>query len=202
MLHPGIDLTPEIDDEIMAELNVKSLERLDTLSGLLRWNVIPNFRALGPRLGQKVNAVKAALADADGSALQAQLESQGYIEIAGERLEASEVEVRAERHESLALVEDAGWAVALDLELTDTLRAEGTSRERVRALNDARKSAGFAIADRITVVIDADANLQSIIEQHRTTITTEVLATDLRFGPGDREIELDGATVSVGLRLG
>lgn len=200
LLHPGVDLPLEIDEEIMTELNVKSLERLDTLSGLLRWNVIPNFRALGPRLGQKVNAVKAALADADGSALQAQLEAQGYIEIAGERLEASEVEVRAERHESLALVEDSGWAVALDLELTDVLRAEGTARELVRALNDARKSAGFEIADRIDVVIDADDRLQAIIDLHRATIGTEILATSITSGPGDREIELDGVVVSVGLR--
>jgi isoleucyl-tRNA synthetase len=201
LLHPGIDLSSEIDDEIMSELNVKTLERLDTLSGLLRWNVVPNFRALGPRLGQKVNAVKSALADADGSGLQAQLEAQGFIEIAGERLESSEVEVRAERHESLALVEDAGWAVALDLELTGALRAEGTSRELVRALNDSRKSAGFEIADRITVVIDADDRLQGIIEQYRSAITAEILATDLSFGVGDREIELDGTPVSVSLRL-
>jgi isoleucyl-tRNA synthetase len=145
--------------------------------------------------------VKSALADADGSALQSQLEAQGFIEIAGERLEATEVEVRAERHESLALVEDAGWAVALDLELTDALRAEGTSRELVRALNDARKSGGFEIADRITVVIDADDRLQRIIEQYRSVIATEVLATELSFGSGDREIELDGTQVSVSLRL-
>jgi isoleucyl-tRNA synthetase len=200
LLHPGIELSPEIDGEIMTELNVKSLERLDTLSGLLRWNVIPNFRALGPRLGQRVNAVKAALAEADGSALQAQLEAHGYIEIAGERLEASEVEVRAERHESLALVEDSGWAVALDLELTEELRSEGISRELVRALNDARKASGFAIADRISVTIDADDRLRSIIDTHRDLISAEVLATDVSFGPGDREIEIDGATVSVALR--
>ena len=200
LLHPGVELSAEIDDEIMTELNVKSLERLDTLSGLLRWNVIPNFRALGPRLGQRVNAVKAALAEADGSELQARLEAEGFIEIAGERLDASEVEVRAERHESLALVEDSGWAVALDLELTDVLRAEGSSRELVRALNDARKASGFEIADRITVTIDADDRLRAVIEEHRDLIAAEVLATELSFGPGDREIEVDGTTLSVALR--
>jgi isoleucyl-tRNA synthetase len=199
LLHPTVVLDPDVDAEIRSELNVRSLERLDTLSGLLRWNVIPNFRALGPRLGQKVNEVKAALADADGSQLQAQLEAEGFITIAGERLDASEVEVRAERHESLALIEDGGWAVALDLELDGDLRAEGTARELVRALNDARKAAGFEIADRITVTIDADEDLQRVIDAHRETITTEVLATDITFGTGDRTVELDGVTVSVAL---
>ena len=199
LLHGEIELSPEIDAEIMSELNVKSLERLDTLSGLLRWNVIPNFRALGPRLGPRVNEVKAALAEADGSELQARLEADGFIDIAGERLDATEVEVRAERHESLALVEENGWAVALDLELTPELRAEGTARELVRALNDARKSAGFAIADRIEVIIDADQALQAIIDDHRATIANEVLATSIVFGAGDRMIELDGVTVGVAL---
>ncbi|MBU6328718.1 MAG: isoleucine--tRNA ligase [Acidobacteria bacterium] len=201
LLHPDITLDEDIDAEIRSELNVHGLERLDTLSGLLRWNVIPNFRALGPRLGPRVNEVKMALAAADGSALQAQLEAEGSITIAGERLEASEVEVRAERHESLALVEDNGWAVALDLELDEDLRAEGIARELVRALNDARKSGGFAIADRIAVTIDAGPDLRSVIDTHHDTITAEILAVSLEPGEGDRSIEVDGVTVAVTLRL-
>ena len=47
--------------EIADELNVKALDDIDSLSGLVSWTVVPNFRALGPRLGAKVNDVKAAL---------------------------------------------------------------------------------------------------------------------------------------------
>ena len=200
LLHGGTDLDRSVEAEIEAELNVKSLERLDSLSGLMGWSVIPNFRLLGPRLGPRVNEIKAALAEADGSALQAQLTSQGWIEIAGERLNADEVEVRAEKHEALALVEDEGWAVALDLELTDDLRAEGTARELVRAINDARKLAGLEIADRIAVMIDADERLQQVIETHRTTIETEILARSLEVGAGDRSIEIDGVVIPIALR--
>ena len=95
LLHPGVDLEPDVAREIAVELNVKALEDIDTLSGLMSWTVVPNFQALGPRLGPQVNDVKAALATADGSALQRQLEAEGWIEVAGERLEADEVEVRA-----------------------------------------------------------------------------------------------------------
>ncbi|MCG9477109.1 MAG: isoleucine--tRNA ligase [Actinomycetia bacterium] len=199
LLHGGTNLDEAIEAEIKAELNVKNLERLDSLSGLMGWTVIPNFRLLGPRLGPRVNEIKAALADADGSALQAQLVENGWIEIAGERLTTEEVEVRAEKHADLALVEDDGWAVALDLELNDELRAEGTARELVRALNDARKSAGLEIADRIAVTIDADETLRAVINTHRETITTEILARSIEFGNGDRTIEIDGTTLSIGL---
>ena len=199
LLHGGTDLDPEIEAEIKVELNVKSLERLDSLSGLMGWSVIPNFRLLGPRLGQRVNEIKTALANADGSALHAQLAEQGWIEIAGERLSSEEVEVRAEKHADLALVEDDGWAVALDLELNDELRAEGISRELVRSLNDARKTAGLEIADRIAVTIDAGDSLRAVIETHRDTIMTEVLARSLDFGEGDRAIEIDGTSIPISI---
>jgi isoleucyl-tRNA synthetase len=203
VLLPG-ELDPEVEGEITSELNVRALERIDTVSGLLRWTVVPNFRALGPRLGPRVNEVKAALAAADGSELRAALERDGSVVIAGERLGPDDVEVRAERHQDLALVEDDGWAVALDLELDDDLRAEGTARELVRALNDARKTAGLAISDRVEVTLTADDALRAVVAAHRATIATEVLATSLQVvEPGaadvDSEIDVDGRPVGVHL---
>ena len=69
----------------------------------------------------------------------------------------------------------------------------------MRALNDARKSAGLEIADRIEVTIDADETLRSVIETHRETITSEILARSLSFGSGDRSIEIDGSTIAIAL---
>ncbi len=192
VLHPGVDLDEAIDEEIRAELNVKSLERIDTLSGLISWVVVPNFRALGPRLGPRVNEVKAALAQADGSALHQTLTTQGYIDIAGERLEATDVEVRAERHEAFALAEDGGWAVALDLAIDDDLRAEGQARELVRALNDLRKAQNLAISDRIRVTLDVPTELAPAMDAHRQWIAGEVLATEIVDGPGTHELLVDG----------
>ncbi|MET0727707.1 MAG: isoleucine--tRNA ligase [Acidimicrobiales bacterium] len=183
LLHPGAALSPDVTDEIATELNVKALEDVDTLSGLISWTVVPNFRALGPRLGSRVNDVKQALAEADGSALQRQLEDDGWVEVGGVRLEAAEVEVRASRHEAFALSEDAGWAVALDLELTEELRLEGTARELVRALNDLRKEVGLEVADRVRVVLDAPPAVAAAVEAHRHWIAGEVLARELVVGP-------------------
>jgi isoleucyl-tRNA synthetase len=201
VLHPGIDLDAAIDDEICRELNVKALERIDTLSGVMTWVVAPNFRALGPRLGPRVNEVKAALAEADGSALQQALSTQGFIEVAGERLEAGDVEIRAERHEHFALAEDDGWAVALDLAIDDQLRREGQARELVRALNDLRKSGGYAIADRVRVSITVPPELQPALDDHRDWIAAEVLATEIVDGPGDAVLDVDGYEVRATLTL-
>jgi isoleucyl-tRNA synthetase len=200
LVYPGPALSPEMLDELASELNVKSLERAETVSAFMDWTVIPNFRMLGPRLGEKVNEVKQALADADGAELHRALEADGYIEVAGERLTADEVELRATRHESFALAEAAGFAVALDLEITDELRREGLARELVRGLNDLRKELGFAIADRVTVKVDASPAVAEALEAHQDWIAAEVLATAIGTGAGgDHEVTVRGEPVRVTL---
>src|SRR5206468_290016 len=51
--------------EIASELNVKSVTTTTDLESLVEQQVVPNFRALGPRLGAKVQDVRAALAAGD-----------------------------------------------------------------------------------------------------------------------------------------
>jgi isoleucyl-tRNA synthetase len=200
LLHPGVTLDDAVRAEIATELNVKALEDVDTLSGLISWTVSPNFRALGPRLGPKVNDVKQALAAVDGSEVQRALEADGFFEVAGERLTADDVQVRATRHEDFALAEEGAWAVALDLEVDDGLRREGQARELVRALNDLRKERGLAIADRIRVNVLATGDVLAAAEAHADWIAGEVLATSFTLGDGGpHTLEVDGEQVTVSL---
>ncbi|MHB8669852.1 MAG: isoleucine--tRNA ligase [Acidimicrobiales bacterium] len=200
LLHPDVGLSPEVRAEIAEELNVRAVEDVDSLSGLISWTVVPNFRALGPRLGSGVNEVKAALASADGSELRRSLDAQGWVEVAGHRLGPDDVEVRAERHADFALAQDGAWAVALDLELDDDLRAEGAAREMVRALNDLRKALRFELSDRIELRLDADRapRAAAALASHRDWIAGEVLATALVEGGVSSDahtLELDGEFV-------
>jgi isoleucyl-tRNA synthetase len=204
VLTDGGTLGDEVAAEVRTELNVRALEQIDTLSGLMRWQVVPNFRALGPRLGPRVNDIKQALAGADGTALKAALDADGFIELAGERLGVDDVEIRAERHEAFALAEEGGWAVALDLDIDDDLRLEGLARELVRTLNDLRKATGLAIADRIGVTLCADGAVGEAAVRHRDWIAAEVLAT--HFGvvaeapDAATAVDVDGTVVTVALQ--
>ena len=202
LLHPGITLGEEVRQEILEELNVKALEEIEALGGLVRWKVVPNFRALGPRLGPKVNAVKAALAEADGSVVREALERDGFVEVAGERLGVADVEVRAERQADFALSQEGTWAVALDLETDDELRREGAAREVVRFVNDLRRELGFAIADRVvTAISTGDPELRRAVEQHQHWIASEILATRLDVvddaGEAAHALDIDGTLVHV-----
>jgi isoleucyl-tRNA synthetase len=181
VLHPGRPLDAEVAREVAEELNVRALEHVESLAGLMDWQVVPNFRALGPRLGPRLPDVKRALAEADGAALRRALDEDGAIEVAGVRLEPGDVEVRAVRHPDVAVAQEGGWAVALDLDLDEALRVEGTARELVRALNDLRKERGLAIADRVRVRLAPAAGTRAAaaVDAHGPWIATEVLATDL-----------------------
>jgi isoleucyl-tRNA synthetase len=201
LVHPGAALDDAVRAEIADELNVKVLEDVESLAGVMTWAVVPNFRALGPRLGARVNEVKAALAEADGNALRDALERDGSVEVAGVTLGPDDVEVRAAGHESFAVAQDGAWAVALDLELDEDLRLEGLAREVIRALNDLRKDRGLELTDRIAVGRAPGPPTRAAIEAHKPWIAEEILATAVTFGAGDAELELDGETVGVALTL-
>jgi isoleucyl-tRNA synthetase len=202
LLHPGISLDAESRAELETELNVKVAETIEGLGGIVSWTAVPNFRTLGPRLGPKVNEVKAALATIDGGALRQSLDEHGWVEVAGERLDAADLEIRAERHGQFALAQEGPWAVALDLELDDELLVEGTARELSRAINDLRKERGFAIADRIRVVVQAPdgGRVRAALDTHGAWVAGEVLADALTLGTaGADPVELDGEPVAIDL---
>jgi len=204
LLHPGATLSPDVRAEVEAELNVRVLEDVETLTGLMTWTVVPNFRSLGPRLGPRVNEVKAALAAADGSEIRKALDTDGYVEVAGERLGPDDVEVRANRHEDFALAQDGGWAVALDLELDESLRLEGLAREVARDVNDLRKQRGLALSDRIALTMEAGPHLVAAIDAHRPWLSAQVLATEIMVGtvgPDAADLDVEGESLRVHLRV-
>jgi isoleucyl-tRNA synthetase len=79
---------------------------------------------------------------------------------------------------------EAGHAVALALELDDELRAEGLAREIVHAVQNARKSAGLDVADRIELSLGGDDELLGAARAHEAYISGETLATSLGYEAG------------------
>ena len=101
--------------------------------------LLPNLRVLGPRLGARVNAVRAALQAGDYENLPS-----GGVRAAAIELGPDDV-IRGERvvMEGWALVEQGPVSLALDVTLDDELRLEGRVLDLIRTLNDLRKTAGL-----------------------------------------------------------
>ena len=60
--------------------------------------------------------------------------------------------------------------VVLDGSVTPELEAEGWAKDRIRELQDLRKSTGLEVSDRISVTIDVPADKQAWAQAHRELI--------------------------------
>ncbi|MDH5490505.1 MAG: isoleucine--tRNA ligase [Myxococcales bacterium] len=171
---------------IEEELNVKRLSFADEPARYVDFELVPNFRALGPRLGKQMAACKRALMQADGSALHAEMAAQGRVrlELEGGAIELSpeEVEVRLVAKEDFAAASERGRVTLLDTRLDDALRREGFAREIVNRIQRARKQLDLPYEARIDVHYEAEGTLAEALLEHAEGIAAETLA--LRLEPG------------------
>jgi isoleucyl-tRNA synthetase len=89
--------------------------------------------------------------------------------------------------------------VVLDATVTPELEAEGWAKDRIRELQELRKSSGLDVSDRISVVMSVPEERAGWATRHRGLIAGEILATSFEFGepgPGAAEIG-DGVRVAV-----
>ncbi len=185
------DLAPELRAEIAQELNVRSLDLLTTVADDLVDHVVkPNFRALGRRFGKGTPAVANALAAADPAAVAAQMRSAGEVSVMVEGapvlLGPDDIIVTQTPRSGWTVATEGGETVALEVAITPELRREGLAREVIRLVQDARKSDGLHVSDRILLWWQApDAELAAALRQHGSLIASEVLATQFHTGePG------------------
>ena len=192
-------LSPELQDEIKAELNVERIESFASAGDLVDHSAKGNFRNLGKRFAQRTPLIAKAIAELDAKDLAEQLRAAGraLMEFEGEQLEltADDVIVTERPREGWSVVNEQGETVALDLELTPELLRSGMAREVIRFIQEARKRAGLEVSDRILVVIEAGPEMTEAIAAHRDLIAAEVLALELIQdqvdAATDEDLELD-----------
>ena len=192
---------------IREELNVRTLGFTQEPHKYVEFQLLPNFPVLGPKLGKQVPACKKALAQADGSALYAEMEETGRIVVelpdGPVDLTPNDVEVRLSAREDFAAASGAGQVVVLDTRLDDSLRREGLAREVINRIQRARKAMDLAYETRIDVSWNADGDLAHAIEEHAERIAAETLAT--RFAreaetSSEHDTEIEGTRLSLNIR--
>jgi len=178
-------LDAELRAEVMAELNVERVESFASAGDLVDYSAKGNFRNLGKRFGKDTPLVASAIASADAATLSADLATHGRAEVLVADLGAVEVTpedvIVSERpREGWSVVNEQGETVALDLELTPELVRAGLAREVIRGVQEARKSSGFEVADRIRLAWQADDEATAdAVRAHAEFIGAEVLAVEV-----------------------
>ncbi len=190
-------------DLVAAELNVHRVVFAESAETFGRWHAKPNFKALGPKLGSGVKQVAAVLADDDGT-LAGELAMGRSVEITtpdgAVPLTPSDVDLTQDVKQGWGVASEGGVTLALDLELTDDLRREGVARELIRAIQDARRSAGFDVADRIALGVEAGPVVAAALTAHRETVAGETLAVEVHDAAVEGtavEASIDGERVRI-----
>ncbi len=172
----------KVEDLVKSEVNVKSVEYLTDADGFIKKKIKPNFQALGKRVGSKMKAVSAAIANF-GQADISRLEKEGSysLEIDSEPLilQIHEVEITSEDIPGWMVSSKGPLTVALDVTLSPELEQEGNARELVNRIQKIRKDNGYELTDRILVKLGQAGALEASIRQFGPYIKAEVLADEL-----------------------
>ncbi len=198
-------------DQICEELNLKRVTLHDPKNGpLLRFDVKPNMKTLGPKFGPRLKTVQAAIAAHDPAALSGKVQAGQPFELPCSDgmalLDAADVIVQLKAPEGWAGIAERGTQAMIDIRLTDELAREGMAREVVRHIQNARKDAALEMQDRIVLYLATDSpKLREAIAAHRDYIAAETLVatwSDEPLGEGAYrvEVKVDGQSLTIELR--
>jgi isoleucyl-tRNA synthetase len=195
-----------LESLVLDELNVKELRYVSEADELGRWELKPNYRTLGPRFGKDMPRVAEAVAALDASRAAATLRDGGTVGIAingsDHPLTADDVQLVLQPLEGYQIERSGTHAVALNLELDEELRREGLAREVVHAIQNARKTAGLKVEDRISLTLGGDEELLAAVRDNEDYVSREVLAVSLSYdgaAPGGETVEIESMPLVIAL---
>jgi isoleucyl-tRNA synthetase len=200
-------------DVVREELNVHRVRFVAAAEELSSYEVKANYRTLGPLFGKDMPLAAEAIAALDPTRVAATVREGGQIGIAvsgrEHSLSADDLILTMRAPEGYSVEREGAHAVALDLMIDEGLRGEGFAREIVHAVQNARKSAGLQVEDRVELALEGEAALIEAADAHRDYIAREALAVKLSVegdavGAGaatgySEQTEVDGLHLQISL---
>ena len=194
----------QLSEIVREELNVRRVRFVAAAEELGSYELKANYRTLGPLFGRDMPLAADAIAALDPARVAAAVRGNGMdsssagggigITVAGREhtLSADDVILTMRAPEGYSVEREGAHAVALDLAIDEDLRQEGYAREIVHAVQNARKTAGLQVEDRIELCIDGNPALVHAASTHGGYIAGETLAVKLLLGE-------DAGTASAGM---
>ena len=183
-------LPADMREQIADELNVADLADIADADGdLVDISVKANFRTLGAKFGGQVQEISKAIAAMDATTLVKTLRAKGSADVATWSIELDDLVITEVPRTGWMVASHEAESVALDLTLTPELIAAGNVREVIRFIQEARKTNGFDISDRIRISWNAPDEIASAVDAARDHISTEVLATEFTRDAGLATLE-------------
>lgn len=174
-----------VESIILSEVNVKNMQYLTAEDGnVIVKSVKPDFKKLGPKAGNKMKDIAAAIQQLAGNDIE-ELESKGFLNLKFDHesfeLLLEDVEIQSKDLPGWQVAMQGGITVALDVQITRELELEGLARELVNKIQQLRKDTGLEVSDRIEIVLNAGADIVETINTFNGYICGETLADNLQI---------------------
>ena len=193
-------------DIIREELNIKEVIFTKEVEGFVSYNFKPQLKTVGPKYGKQLGKIREALANLDGRAAKAILDSEGKLSFDfGEgpvELTADDLLIETTQREGFYTVSDRDITVAIDTVLTPALIEEGFMREIISKVQTMRKEAGFEVTDHIRITMEGSEKVTAVAEAKKAEITGATLAESLTVGTPvgyTKEWDLNGEKATLGV---
>jgi isoleucyl-tRNA synthetase len=158
--------------------------------------LVVNARAAGPRLGRDVQtAIKGSKTGDWSVAEDGTVTSGGLALVEGEYVVETVVDAEQAGSHATAMLPGGGFVV-LDTDVTPELEMEGTARDLVRAVQQARRDAGLEVSDRISLEVTGAEFVYRSVLNHRDLLSGETLAEQLSVTPDLDALDPDAADVT------
>lgn len=192
-----------VKELILSEVNVKAIEYITDTEGFISKKAKANFKTLGKKLGKYMKQGAEFIAQMNQEDISS-LEKDGQfvmnIEESSFTLTREDVDIYFDEIPGWQVATDKDITVALDIQLTDSLVAEGIARELVNRIQNIRKSKDFNVTDRIQIKIQNHDIVLPALESFSDYIKNEVLADSIEItdSAGEERIEiLDGVFIDM-----
>ena len=170
----------QVKELILSETNIKDIEFITDAGGFISKKVKPNFKTLGPKVGQAMKEVAAVLTALSQEEI-ARFEKEGTFAIPNTSfvVDLSDVEMMAEDVPGWQVATLGALTVALDIHVSEELKQEGIARELVNRIQNLRKDQDFLVTDRIQVRLSDEQTISPAVNNNLAYICAEILADSL-----------------------
>lgn len=203
---PALDKIAEaqilaVAELIKQEVNVKEIQLInaDEAANLIVKQIKPNFKSLGARLGKDMKTVANEISSLNSQKIT-EFEKSGTMEIGSYEIGLDDVEITTKDIPGWTVTSEGRVTVALDLTITDELKAEGIAREFINRIQNLRKDRGFEVTDRIEISLEENMAFRKELELNEGYISGEVLAEKMNFIPeisDDENLEIDDVKFTI-----
>ena len=195
-------------EEILEELNIKSLNLVENESDLVKYTVKPNLPVLGQKHGKDVSRISDFISKTGDNKLIKLIQSDKPLHIQGEsgdlEIFPNELIVEGIAENGYGISTGKNIVVGISTEISDELKQEGMVRDLIRQVQNLRKDSGLKVEDRIEIGIHGSKELNDAVNSYKSYFMNEVLGVKLEIGHSaaltfNESVKINGEKIIIGI---